>query len=106
VIPEDRAARVVWQIFGKGLSWTEFRAVLDRHRNPEWNRAVRLIADAIREAETPGLQARQELNAVVGKVLEYAPQAPFPTAGSVADLVAWMAEWYTGQLDADNVRGK
>jgi len=50
LMPEDRAAIVAWQLFGGSASLEWFRGCLETQGKPERNRAVRLIADAIREA--------------------------------------------------------
>ena len=50
LMPEDRAAVVVWQLFGGSTSLERFKDCLETQAKPEWSRAVRLIADAIREA--------------------------------------------------------
>ena len=50
MMPEDRAARVAHRIVSPQNSWEQFERVLLSQQRPDWNQAVGLIADAIREA--------------------------------------------------------
>jgi len=50
MMAEERAASVAWQLLASGVSNGRFEAQLEQQTHPEWNRAVRLIADAIRGA--------------------------------------------------------
>jgi len=52
LMPEDRAAIVAWQLFGGSASLERLKDCLETQAKPEWNRAVRFIAGAIREAVT------------------------------------------------------
>jgi len=50
MMPEDRAVEIVWRLFAPTVQIEWFQEYLVRQTRPEWNRAVELIADAIREA--------------------------------------------------------
>jgi hypothetical protein len=50
MMPEDRAARVAHRILSPQSSWEQFERILVSQQRLGWNQAVRLIADAIREA--------------------------------------------------------
>jgi hypothetical protein len=48
VIPEEKAALIVWRIMVPSVPFEEFECHLVGQCWPEWNRAVGMIADAIR----------------------------------------------------------
>ena len=50
MMPEDRATRVVHRILSPQNSWEQFERILVNQQRSDWNQAVGLIADAIREA--------------------------------------------------------
>jgi len=60
MMPEERAALVAWQLLAPGASIERFKGQLEQQTRPEWNRAVRLIADAIRDAEVEVREAARE----------------------------------------------
>ena len=60
MMPEERAALVAWQLLAPGASIGRFKGQLDQQAHPEWNRAVRLISDAIRDAEVEVREAVRE----------------------------------------------
>ena len=60
MIPENRAARLVWRILSPQSSWGQFEAVLLAQQRPDWNQAVSLIADEIREYAEAVFQERTE----------------------------------------------
>jgi hypothetical protein len=64
VIPEEKAALIVWRILVPSMLFEDFERHLLKQRRPEWNQAVGMIADAIRGSQ-PGRelclqQAREE----------------------------------------------
>jgi hypothetical protein len=64
MIPEEKAALIVWRIMVPSVPFEEFERHLLSQRRPEWNQAVGMIADAIRGSR-PGRelclqQAREE----------------------------------------------
>jgi hypothetical protein len=48
MIPEEKAALIVWRMMVPSVPFEEFERHLLRQRRPEWNQAVGMIADAIR----------------------------------------------------------
>jgi hypothetical protein len=48
MIPEEKAALIVWRILVPSMPFEEFERHLVSQRRPEWNQAVGMIADAIR----------------------------------------------------------
>jgi hypothetical protein len=48
MIPEEKAALIVWRIMVPSVPFEEFECHLLRQRRPAWNQAVGMIADAIR----------------------------------------------------------
>jgi hypothetical protein len=48
MIPEEKAALIVWRIMVPSVPFEEFERHLVSQRRPEWNQAVGMIADAIR----------------------------------------------------------
>ena len=48
MIPEEKAALIVWRIMVPSVPFEEFERHLLKQRRPEWNQAVGMIADAIR----------------------------------------------------------
>jgi hypothetical protein len=48
VIPEEKAALIVWRIMVPSVPFEEFERHLVSQHRPEWNQAVGMIADAIR----------------------------------------------------------
>jgi hypothetical protein len=48
MIPEEKAALIVWRIMVPSVPFEEFERHLLSQRRPEWNQAVGMIADAIR----------------------------------------------------------
>ena len=48
MIPEEKAALIVWRITVPSVPFEEFERHLVSQRRPEWNQAVDMIADAIR----------------------------------------------------------
>jgi hypothetical protein len=50
MMAEDRAARVVWRLLAPSVGFEAFERHLLRQKRPEWNQAVALVADEIREA--------------------------------------------------------
>jgi len=48
MIPEEKAALIVWRIMVPSVPFEEFERHLLKQRQPEWNQAVGMIADAIR----------------------------------------------------------
>ena len=50
MIPEDRAARIVWRLLAPEYSWEQYERRLVNQRHPEWNQAVAFVADEIRKA--------------------------------------------------------
>ena len=60
MMPEERAALVAWQLLAPGASIERFKGQLEQQTRPEWNRAVRLISDAIRDAEVEVREAARE----------------------------------------------
>ena len=60
MMAEDRAAIVVWQLYGRHMTIERFKRALTISIRPEWNRAVGFIADAIREAECEARTATRE----------------------------------------------
>ena len=53
MIPEEKAALIVWRIMVPTVPFEEFERHLLKQRRPEWNQAVGIIADAIRGSQ-PG----------------------------------------------------
>ena len=49
MIPEEKAALIVWRIMVPSVPFEEFERHLLKQRRPEWNQAVGMIADAMRE---------------------------------------------------------
>jgi single-strand DNA-binding protein len=49
MIPEEKAALIVWRIMVPTVPFEGFERHLLKQRRPEWNQAVRLIADEMRE---------------------------------------------------------
>ena len=49
MMAEDRAARIVHRLLSPHSSWEQFERILLSQQRPDWNQAVGLIADAIRE---------------------------------------------------------
>jgi hypothetical protein len=60
MMPEERAALVAWQLLAAATSIERFKGQLEQQTRPEWNRAVRPIADAIRDAEVEVREAARE----------------------------------------------
>jgi hypothetical protein len=60
VIPEEKAALIVWRIMVPSVPFEDFERHLLKHRRPEWNQAVRLIADEMREYAEAVFQERAE----------------------------------------------
>ena len=60
MMPEERAALVAWQLLAPATSIERFKGQLEQQAHPEWNRAVRLISDAIRDAEVEVREAARE----------------------------------------------
>jgi len=60
MMPEERAALVAWQLLAPGASIERFKCQLEQQTHPDWNRAVRLIADTIRDAEVEVREAARE----------------------------------------------
>ena len=48
MIPEEKAALIIWRIMVPTLPFGESERHLLKQRRPEWNQAVGMIADAIR----------------------------------------------------------
>ena len=48
MIPEEKAALIVWRIMVPSVPFEEFERQLLSQKQPEWNQAVGMIADAIR----------------------------------------------------------
>jgi hypothetical protein len=48
MIPEEKAALIVWRIMALRVPFEEFERHLLEQRRPEWNQAGGMIADAIR----------------------------------------------------------
>ena len=48
--PDDRAARIAHRILSPQSSWGQSERMLVGQQRPDWNQAVGLIADAIRES--------------------------------------------------------
>jgi hypothetical protein len=48
MIPEEKAALIVWRIMAPSVPLEEFERHLLSQKQPEWNQAVGLVADAIR----------------------------------------------------------
>jgi hypothetical protein len=48
MIPEEKAALIVWRILVPSVPFEEFERHLVSQRRPEWNQAVGIITDAIR----------------------------------------------------------
>ena len=64
MIPEEKAALIAWRIMVPSVPFEEFERHLLSQKQPEWNQAVGMIADAIRGSR-PGRelclqQAREE----------------------------------------------
>ena len=59
-MPEDKAAYIVWRLMVPSVPFEEFQRHLVAQRRPEWNRAVRMIADAIRSAIDNALRMDDE----------------------------------------------
>jgi hypothetical protein len=51
MIPEEKAALIVWRIMVPSVPFEEFERRLVSQPRPEWNQAVGMIADAIRDAQ-------------------------------------------------------
>jgi hypothetical protein len=55
--PEERAARIIWRLMAPSAAFGAFERHLLTQKQPEWNRAVGLVADeiheAVEEARTP-----------------------------------------------------
>jgi len=49
MIPEHKAAHIVWRIVAPTVTYDDFEDHLINNRRPEWNQAVSAIADAMRE---------------------------------------------------------
>ena len=49
MIPEEKSALIVWRIMVPSVPFEEFERHLLKQRRPEWNQAVGMIADAMRE---------------------------------------------------------
>ena len=49
MIPEEKAALIVWRIMVPTVPFEEFERHLVSQRRPEWNQAVGMIADEMRE---------------------------------------------------------
>ena len=61
MMSEERAAIVAWQLLAPGASIERFREQLGSQKKPEWNKAVGLIADAIRDAEIEARVVTREI---------------------------------------------
>jgi hypothetical protein len=48
MIPEEKAALIVWRIMAPSVPFEEFERHLVSQRRPEWNQTVGMIADVIR----------------------------------------------------------
>jgi hypothetical protein len=48
VIPEEKAALIVWRMMVPSVPFEEFERQLLSQKQPEWNQAVGMVADAIR----------------------------------------------------------
>jgi hypothetical protein len=48
MIPEEKAALIVWRIMAPSVPLEEFERHLVSQHQPEWSQAVGMIADAIR----------------------------------------------------------
>ena len=48
MIPEHKAAQIVWRMMAPTVPFEHFERHLLKQRRPEWNQAVGMIADAIR----------------------------------------------------------
>jgi len=62
MMAEDRAAIVAWKLFCGNASIEWFQGELERQTTPAWNRAARLIADAIRDAQ---IEARAYADSII-----------------------------------------
>lgn len=49
MIVEDKATGVAWHLLVRYTSFEDFKRELREQRMPSWNRAVRMIADAMHE---------------------------------------------------------
>lgn len=49
MIVEDKAAEVAWHLLVRYMSFDGFKRELREQRVPSWNRAVAMIADAMRD---------------------------------------------------------
>jgi hypothetical protein len=49
VIVEDKATEVAWAILTRYTALEDFERILRTQQEPSWNRAVAMIADAMRE---------------------------------------------------------
>jgi hypothetical protein len=49
MIPEEKAALIVWRIMVPTVPFADFERHLTSQRRPEWNQAVGAIADEMRE---------------------------------------------------------
>jgi len=49
MIPEHKAAQIVWRMMAPTVPFEHFERHLLKQRRPEWNQAVSMIADAMRE---------------------------------------------------------
>jgi hypothetical protein len=50
MIPEERAARIIWRFMAPSVAFEDFEHHLLSQQWPEWNRAAGFVADQIREA--------------------------------------------------------
>ena len=53
MIPEEKAALIVWRIMVPSVPFEEFERRLLNQKQPEWNQTVGMIANAIRGSQ-PG----------------------------------------------------
>jgi len=60
MMPEERAAIVAWQLLAPATPIERFKGQLEQQTHPEWNRAICLISDAIRDAEAEVREAARE----------------------------------------------
>ena len=52
MIPEEKAALIVWRIMVPSVPFEEFEYYLASQHRPEWNQAVGMAADAIRGSQS------------------------------------------------------
>jgi len=69
MIPEERAARIVYRLLNPPCQYERFTSMLEAQHRLDWNEAVAFIADQIREAVEDAILARAEESAALMNLL-------------------------------------